>query len=147
MPPEEAAVSATTEATEATEATESTEATTEAELLGLAPTEWMLPDGSRAGSLVYVDSHGDLRRVKYEAGPAAGPEGFHLEESPVEDEQAEAAEDQTDDQAEAQASGMAPLLLPAPKAVRREPTPRPSDAFWQPRDRSDLKKPVPRFWG
>lgn len=104
----------------------------------LGPRERLLPDGSRTGSFVYVDAHGDLVRVKYVAGPAAGPRGFHLEERPVEGGRARAEPLHAGLQAEA--SGMAPLLLPPPKAVQRDPTPRPSDVFWQPRERADLIK-------
>ncbi|KAK3930725.1 Protein transport protein SEC31 [Frankliniella fusca] len=78
--------------------------------LGLEPQERLLPDGSHTGSFVYVDAHGDLVRVKYVSGPAAGPRGFYVEERPVDEGGAK------DDPLEPLASGMAPLLLPPPRA-------------------------------
>ena len=44
------------------------------------------------------------------------------------------------------ASEALPQVLPPPRAVLRAPTPRPSDAFWQPRERTDIIKPKPRRW-
>lgn len=117
----------------------------------LAPQERVLPDGSRAGSLAYVDHHGDLVQVRYVAGPAAGPRGFRLVELPVQAVHATAKEADTrrgrggddvldDVLLEPQESAPALRVIPPPQEVRRAPTPRPSDAFWQPRENSDVAR-------